>query len=242
MTNTNNELKRFGTSYGGFYYPRELYGLNKDSVIYCVGAGEDISHDIELAKQLDSNVYIFDPTPRSINHVKYIKDLFDNTAEVVNDKRYGGGDVNYLSNIMNNRIDSSKVIFYDYGLYTCDGEQKFYMPSNKDYVSCSVVEGMKSNDYISVNMKTLKTIMNELGHNNVDLLKIDIEGCECDVIEQIIAQNIFPRYLAVDFDLGWTGESIRNPQKCYDTIQFLQNNNYKILHNEGPDFSFMYML
>ena len=39
-------LHRFGTEYAGFYYPENLRGLSCDSIIYCVGAGEDISHDI----------------------------------------------------------------------------------------------------------------------------------------------------------------------------------------------------
>lgn len=233
-------MKRFGTSYGGFYYPEDLKGLDENSIIYCVGAGEDISHDIELASQLKSNVYIFDPTPRSIEHVNYIKNLFDNKAELINSSKYGGGDPNYLTNIMKNRIDSNKIKFYDYGLYTEDGTHKFYLPTNSEHVSCSVVNGMKGENYINVSMKKLKTIMNELGHERIDLLKMDIEGCECDVIEQMINENIFPKYLSVDFDLGWTGERVMDTSKCYSTIQLLFNNGYNLIKNIGPDFSFIH--
>ena len=28
-------MKRFGTAYGGFYYPENLEPLNSESVIYC---------------------------------------------------------------------------------------------------------------------------------------------------------------------------------------------------------------
>ena len=66
-------IKRYGTSYGGFYYPINLDGLNENSIIYCVGVGEDISHDIMIANKLNSNIYLFDPTPRAINHVDYVK-------------------------------------------------------------------------------------------------------------------------------------------------------------------------
>ena len=66
-------MKRFGTEYGGFYYPENLDGLDSNSIIYCVGAGEDISHDIVLAKKLDSKVYIIDPTPRAIEHLIMLK-------------------------------------------------------------------------------------------------------------------------------------------------------------------------
>jgi FkbM family methyltransferase len=234
-------MKRFGTSYGGFYYPSQLNGLNENSIIYCVGAGEDISHDIELAHQLNSDVYIFDPTPRSITHVNYIKDLFDNKKEIINSNTYGGGDPNYLNNIMKYKIDTNKIKFYDYGLYTSNGIHKFYMPINKDFVSCSVVDGMRGNEYINVTMKNLKTIMNELGHTKIDLLKIDIEGCECDVLEQMIQENIFPKYLSVDFDLA-SSNKIKDVEKCRNTIRLLLNNGYKILNNIGQDFSFVYTL
>ena len=101
---------------------------------------------------------------------------------------------------------------YNYGLYTENKNMKFYKPTNINYVSHSLVHGMKSDNYINVNVKKLSTIMSELNHNNIDLLKIDIEGCEYDVIEQMINENIFPKYLSVDFDLGWSGERIRNKQ------------------------------
>lgn len=231
-------MKRFGTVYGGFFYPKNLDGLNSNSIIYCVGAGEDITHDIEIAKKLDSDVYIFDPTPRAIKHVKYIKDLFDGNVEKINTKRYGGGDPNYLNILEKNKIISKRIKFMSYGLYTEDTIKKFYKPTNSEYVSHSVVKGMKGDDYIEVEMKTLNTIMKELGHNRIDLLKIDIEGCECDVIEKMIADNIYPKYLSVDFDLGWTGEKIRDRGRCKEIFKLLLNNNYILLHNDGPDFSF----
>lgn len=177
-------MKRFGTSYGGFYYPSTLPGLNKDSIIYCVGVGEDISHDITIARQLDSHVYLFDPTPRAIQHVKYIKDVFDNKTPVVHNKRFGGGDPNYMTLLTNNKVDSSKIHMFDYGLFIMDTTLKFYKPSNPEYVSHSVVKEIVDNtDYINVPVKKLTTIMKELNHTHVDLLKIDVEGCECEVLE-----------------------------------------------------------
>ena len=47
---------RFGTSYGGFYYPENLPKLNENSIIYCVGAGEDITHDVILSYKTNSPV------------------------------------------------------------------------------------------------------------------------------------------------------------------------------------------
>lgn len=104
-------LKRFGTEYGGFFYPDTLDNLNENSIIYCVGAGEDISHDIIIANQLNSKVYIFDPTPRSIQHIQYIKDIFDNKSDIIHNSRYGSGNKDYLNILLNNKIDSKKIFF-----------------------------------------------------------------------------------------------------------------------------------
>ena len=232
-------LKLFGSKYGGFYYPEDLKHLNSKSIIYCIGAGEDISHDIEIAHKLNSIVYIFDPTPRSIGHVNYIKDLFNGTVEAIESKRYGGGDLNYINKILNYKIESTNIKFSSYGVHTKNDTLKFYKPTNDEYVSHSLVEGMKSDKFIYVDVKDLPTIMKENNHTNIDLLKIDIEGSECDVIDHMIQNNIFPTYLSVDFDLGYHGEKIKDIQRVNDTIDKLKKYNYSILHNYGSDYSFL---
>ena len=44
--------------------------------------------------------------------------------------------------------------------------------------------------------------------------------------------------LSVDFDLGFTGERIKNIDKCNQTIQKLKNYGYIILHRDEADISF----
>jgi FkbM family methyltransferase len=229
----------FGTRYAGFYYPKDLPGLHKDSIVYCVGAGEDISHDIALAHKLGSPVYIFDPTPRSITHIQLVKDVMDGKQKAISNKRYGGGDLTYWSYIMDHSIESSNLKAYPWGIYTkTDTNLRFYTPTNTEYVSCSLVEGMKSQDYIEVGVKTLKDTMIELGHTTIDLLKLDIEGCECDVLDQMLADQIKPKYISIDFDLGWTGEKIRDRPRCELTIHKLSEAGYKLIYESGPEWSF----
>jgi hypothetical protein len=231
-------MKRFGTEYAGFFYPSSLAGLDSSSVIYCVGAGEDISHDISLAKETGASVHIFDPTPRAIQHIELVKSVLKGGSTEPN-KRYGGGDPFYWDYFIDSHVVPNKVHGYPWGIYTESKTMKFYLPSNPEYVSCSVVEGMKGNSFMEVEVKTLKETMSLLGHDHIDLLKLDIEGCECDVLEQMMEYNIFPKYLAVDFDLGWTGEKIRNPQRCFNTIDKLKTKGYSILKQKGPEWSFV---
>ena len=100
---------------------------------------------------------------------------------------------------------------------------------------------MKGDDYINVEVKDLNTIMKEFNHNSIDLLKIDIEGLECDVINKMLDDKIFPKYLSVDFDLAANGEKIKDEKKCIETINRLISNNYKLLHHLSTDFSFIHL-
>lgn len=81
--------------------------------------------------------------------------------------------------------------------------------------------------------------MNELNHTKIDLLKIDIEGCECDILHQMIENKIYPKYLSVDFDLARTNNK-NNLQYCINTVKMLLKNGYSIINNEEWDISFKY--
>ena len=45
-----------------------------------------------------------------------------------------------------------------------------------------------------------KSILNELNHTTIDLLKLDIEGIECEVLEELFDLKIYPKCICVDFD------------------------------------------
>jgi FkbM family methyltransferase len=230
------DIKLYGTVYGGFYLPEKL-DLDKNSIIYCVGAGEDISFDIKLCSQTNGNVYIFDPTPRAIEHYQLIKSCFENKTKPENNKRYGGGDINYIDKIFENQIDINKLHYYNFGIYKESGIYKFYEPTNKEYVSHTMEENMNwSKNYISVEMKNLKTILSELNHTKIDLLKLDIEGVECEVLEELFDLKIYPKYICVDFDAKRKNIKLRQFESIITKIQSL---NYKMIKNVNYDISFM---
>lgn len=229
----NNNIERFGTQYGGFYYPVDLPKLDENSIIYCVGAGEDITHDVCLSYKLNCPVHIFDPTPRAIEHVNYVKDVLENKKKPVYDKRFGGGNKDYWNIILSNKIKGDNIILYEYGLNTTDGKVPFYFKKNKNHVSCSISQLGRTSNHIIITVKTINTIMKELNHTHIDLLKIDIENIECDVLEKMLNDKIYPTYLSVDFDL-WKYDE----KRCKYIIKKLQNNGYEIIKRCKQDFSF----
>ena len=234
-----NNIALFGTKYGGFYYPADLPDLNAESIIYSAGAGEDISHDVCLASRLNAKVHIFDPTPAAIAHVQLVKDVLDNKKKPEYNERYGGGAANYWDIIIKNKMPAKDIIFQPVALGIKDRTEKFYTP-DENHTSCSLIKGMVASDnYIEVPVRCLKTLMAKNCHAKIDLLKIDIEGLECSVIDNMLAKNILPLYLSVDFDLGWNGKSIKDKKRCEQVTRSLVQAGYAIIATEWSDFSFI---
>lgn len=232
-------MKRFGTKYGGFTYPSDLPGLNKNSVIWCVGVGEDISHDVQVAKVTGAYIYLFDPTPRALEHIRTVKRVlgFPKEALPSPNKRNGGGDATYFSNIRKNQVSPSKLIALDFGIGPTNGLVKFYKPTNPEYVSHSISSVGRSKEHIIVEMKTLGEAMKCLNQDHIDLLKIDIEGAECDVLDEMLRMpNVRPQYLSVDFDLARVNNN--GAEKCKLMCKRLGDCGYEIIHFDNWDVSF----
>lgn len=163
----NINCRRYGTEYGGFYLPRN-FGIDH-SIIYSFGIGEDLSFS-EAVIEAGGVVYAFDPTPKAIKFV---------------------GDHKLFSN--------ANFHFFPYGLSDKDGKEDFYLPKRDDWVSASVIQhhNVDNKKVIKVEMKTLRSIMRELGHNHIDVLKMDIEGSEYKVAVNLLDPVLKP----IDFQV-----------------------------------------
>jgi energy-converting hydrogenase A subunit M len=113
---------------------------------------------------------------------------------------------------------------------------KFYKQENKKYVSQTLIDKMFSNDYDLVKVDTLKNIMNKLNTSNIELLKMDIEGAENIVLNNMLDENITPKYLLVEFDLYLKG---KDKNSLTDKlIKRLIECGYKILYNDNYNITF----
>lgn len=97
--------------------------------------------------------------------------------------------------------------FHGFGLADRDGELIFRRPDIPGYFSPSAAFGYPgAGERFPVHR--LATIMKKLGHSSIDLLKMDIEGSEYAVIENMCAEAIFPRQLLVEFHHRMAGIGI----------------------------------
>jgi FkbM family methyltransferase len=144
--------------------------VSESSVCYCAGVGEDITFDLALIEIFGCEVFAFDPTPRAIEHVKH-------SAQGI-----------------------GKFHFYDVGLWSDDITLKFFAPDNPHYVSHSIDNLDGTSTFFDAPCKKVSTLMKELKHTTVDLMKIDIEGAEYEVLENMVQEKVFPTILCVEFD------------------------------------------
>jgi FkbM family methyltransferase len=179
---------------------------------------------------------MFDPTPRAVEHVNKIKNFLNNSEELTSNKRYGGGQHNYLDIIKNSGCNPTNLVFEPIGIYNKDDFLEFYFPNNDEYVSCSLeTYGRNSNKYIKVPVKKVETIMKENNHSKIDVLKIDIENAEYDVLMNMFDSIIFPTYICIDFD-GIRNNYLDDTKKIIILERILEK--YNVLVNNNYDFTF----
>lgn len=188
--------------------------LPPEAIVYSFGIGEDISFDLALAEQFDVEIYAFDPTPRAIEWV-------------------------------NKQHLPEKFHVLDYGLEALDGVTTFYPPENPAYVShTTLARPQTAEQAIEVTMKRLSTIMQALGHTHVDILKMDIEGSEYDVIEEITPflseSSVFVGQILVEFHPQFIDDGVKKTMK---SVKLLNDLGYKIFYvaPNTNELSFVYV-
>lgn len=144
--------------------------IKSDWICYCAGVGEDITFDLGLIDRFSCHIYAFDPTPRSAAYVA-------KTAS-----------------------NQPKFHFYEVGLWSEDKRLKFFAPKNPNHVSHSVVNLQKTDNFFEAACKKISTIMQKIGHSKIDLLKMDVEGAEYEVLNDIIKSRIDVGIIGVEFD------------------------------------------
>ena len=156
-------------------------------ICYCAGVGEDIEFELGLIKQFQAKVFAFDPTPRAISFIQRTSP------------------------------DLSAFTFMPVGLWSSNSVLKFFAPENPQHVSHSVFKVGMRDAYFDAPCKTLSSLMHELGHTRIDILKMNIEGAEYEVLKNMMADDIHPMVIALTFEgntafvdaIRWT-KNLRN--------------------------------
>jgi FkbM family methyltransferase len=95
-------------------------------------------------------------------------------------------------------VDPARFILHRYALWSQDGEVYLYSHEWAD-TNFSAINLHGTTSGFTATCRTLPSVMRELGHDHIDLLKLDIEGAEYPVLESVIDGTVRPRVLCVEF-------------------------------------------
>jgi FkbM family methyltransferase len=138
-------------------------------IVYSLGIGEDISFDLSLIEEHGFTVHAFDPTP-------LVREWLDS------------------------QLLPPEFCFHASGIADYDGRADFYLPPRTDFISHSIIRARQYSPHsISLPVMKLSTVMRSLGHTRIDILKMDIEGAEFAVLDDLMNDGIEVAQVLVEF-------------------------------------------
>src|ERR1700727_2079821 len=143
-------LVELGSSYGGWILPGDL--IEPSWFCYLVGAGADISVDLDLIQRYGVTVRSFEA----------VADYVDGAREKAN------GEPRFSA--------------HHAAIASEDGPIRMQVTHDPVSQSVSAAQLYDSHSFIELPGRTLPSLMAELGDRQIDLLKIDIEGSEYEVL------------------------------------------------------------
>lgn len=225
---SSEELTRLGSRYGGWTVI--LSRLAPNSVCYSFGAGEDLTFDLALVDAIGCRVHIFDPTPRALVH-------FDALAQAARGDKSARQQLEHVYQEYSFAA-FPMLTFHDIGVWSEDKELDFYEPAISDHVSHSATNIQHTHVGFRATVKSVRSIAEMLGHEQIDLLKMDIEGAELAVIDNLLIEGPLPKTLCIEFDAAAQG-GLQELKKMQQLINGLDSAGYRLIHIEDWNFLFI---
>lgn len=143
-------MEDMGTAYGGWMMPTEMIDANW--LCYSVGAGADISFDLELMDRYNATIRSIDPVEPYVTLA-----------------RQAAG-------------DRPRFSAYQAAITTADAPIRMQITHDPGSRSLSAARLYDSDRFFEVPGRRLESLMAEFGDDHIDLLKLDVEGSEYEII------------------------------------------------------------
>lgn len=182
--------------------------LTQTSIVYSLGIGRDVSFDLSVIKRFGVDVHAFDPTPSALEWLRH---------------------------------QSLPAQFHvmPFGVAGFDGAAAFNMPLDPANPSFAY-QGQypTSLGAVTCQVRRLSTLMEMLGHTRIDLLKVDIEGAEYEVIDDLVASALSIQQLLVEFHHRKKGIGAA---KTRQAVYRLEQQGFRLFHvsSSGQEMAFI---
>ncbi len=154
-----------GSPYGGWTIPDAL--IDSSWLCYCVGAGGDITFDLELVRRHGATVRAVEPVEE------------------------------YVQLALKDSDGVAGLTVHRAAIATADGPVRMGVTHDIGSRSVSAAGLYEARAYVELPGRTLPSLMAELGDTRIDLLKLDIEGAEYEVVPQLDLRGLGVKLFAV---------------------------------------------
>lgn len=241
LSDERDQIVRLGSKYGGWSICECADHLQEEGIYIGVGVGEDISFDTEILNRTKMNVVLLDPTQRAKQHVtRYLSRTDESHSQA-----YGtGGEQEPLNYLF--RMDfRERIRFINKALWINDGGILLDRPKNAAHVSYQHESIRNGKDVISERFETLsliqvrEMILANFGYYDAAIIKLDIEGCEIEIIEQNGCNWLNADQLLVEFDFLRSKMSLKKVYKYLSVMRKLKGIHLRLAHIEGLNYLFL---
>lgn len=125
-----------------------------------------------------------------------------------------------------------RLTFLPIGVWNENATLEFFLPAD-GIVNLSVKNVHLTSESVKAECKTLATIMASLGHDHIDLLKVDVEGAWKEIIDSMVRDDIRPTLFCVEFD------SPTSTLKVARTIRALRRIGYALADIDRDNYLFV---
>jgi FkbM family methyltransferase len=171
-------IVELGSAYGGWRIPEGA--VSAGEICYCVGAGGDITFDLELIGRYGAVVRAVDPVEA------------------------------YEAGALEAARGESRFTFRRVAVTTSDGPIRMQAHHEQNSSSLSAAGLYETDDWIEVAGRTIPTLMREFGDDHIDLLKLDVEGIEYELVPTLDLLALGVRVFAIQLHhTGTVGDALR---------------------------------
>jgi FkbM family methyltransferase len=128
--------------------------------------------------------------------------------------------------------------FHAYGVANYDGVARFNPPEDPKNSYTMLERPATAHAAVTAPVYRLATILAMLGHARIDLLKLDVEGMEYIVIDELVAAGIDVSQLLVEFHHRWRSVGQARTKRA---VAMLGELGYRIfdISTTGSEYSFL---
>jgi FkbM family methyltransferase len=176
-------------------------------------------------------VFTVDPTPRAARHVRQVLDGAVRGESVpINNSQVEHYDFS--------GFEPSRLRLLEVGLSDTNSVLRFWAPKDPAHVSHSIVNLQHTGEFFEAQCIRLQDLCAANGVDEIEILKIDVEGAEYAVLKDLTAGQLRPRVVCVEFDEGPILQDKSSLQRISDTVQEMKQVGYRLLKIEHWNFMF----